>query len=94
MRFFFAFFGIDECNGDVTSAIYKMSVAMNIFVVPLAAGVLALGVVVYSFFSNVDFYPGRHPKPDAKPLPKWYGRLLFAVIGLVLIFTSLFKIQH
>jgi len=67
---------------------------MNIFIVPLAAGVLALGVVVYSFFSEVNFYPGKHPKPDAKPLPRWYGRLLFAVIGLVLIFTSLFKMQH
>ena len=66
---------------------------MNIFIltVPFAAGVLALGVVVYSFFSDANFYPGKHPKPDAKPLPRWYGRMLFGVIGLVLILTSLFK---
>jgi hypothetical protein len=42
----------------------------------------------------VDFYPGRHPKPDAKPLPRWYGRLFFAGIGLLLIYISLFKMQH
>ena len=71
-----------------------MPVAMNIFIVTFAGGVLLLGVVVYSFFSEVDFYPGKHPKPDAKPLPRWYGRLFFAVIGLLLIFTSLFKMQH
>jgi len=71
-----------------------MPAAMNMFVVPLAAGVLALGVVVYSFFSGVEFYPGKHHKPDAKPLPKWYGRLVIAVIGMVLILISLFKMQH
>jgi hypothetical protein len=81
-----------EVVGDVT---LKIPVPMNIFdIMPLAAGVLALGAVVYSFFTEVDFYPGRHPKPDAKPLPRWYGRLFFAGIGLLLIYISLFKMQH
>ncbi len=52
-----------------------MPITMNVFIVPFAAGVLALGVVVHSFFSEVDFYPGKHHNPNAKPLPRWYGRL-------------------
>jgi len=68
-----------------------MPVTMNFFIVPLAAGVLALGVVVYSFFSEVDFYPGKYPNPDVKPLPRWYGRLFFAGIGLLLVYVSLSK---
>lgn len=71
-----------------------MQAPMNVaFIMPLAAGVLALGIVVYSFFSEVDFYPGRHHKADAKPLPKWSGRLFFAGIGLLLIYISLSKLQ-
>jgi len=71
-----------------------MPVPMNIFfIMPLAAGVLAIGVAVYSFLSEVDFYPGRHHKADAKPMPRWYGRLFFGGIGLLLIYVSLSKLH-
>jgi hypothetical protein len=61
-----------------------------LFIAPLAAGVMSLGVVVYSFFTDQEFYPrGHRYDPEIKALPKWYGSMLFSVIGILLVYLSL-----
>ena len=65
----------------------------------LAAGIIQIlvGVVAIVFgFTAGEFYPAfmRRPRPDEKPLPKWLGRTISAVVGLWFILPGLSDLRH
>ena len=50
------------------------------------------GVVAIVFgFAGGTFYPAfmRRPRPDEKHMPKWLGRTIFVVVGVVFILGTL-----
>jgi hypothetical protein len=56
-----------------------------------------VGVVAIVFgLSSGGFYPAfmRRPKPDERPAPKWLGRTVFVVVGLILILSGLSDLRH
>jgi hypothetical protein len=65
----------------------------------MAAGIFQIfvGLVAIIFgLSAGAFYPAfmRRPKPDEKPAPKWLGRTIFVVVGVVFILSGLSDLRH
>jgi hypothetical protein len=65
----------------------------------LAAGILEIlvGVAGIAFASLPgSFYPAfiRQPRPDEKPMPKWLGRTIFVVVGVIFILSGLWELRH
>jgi hypothetical protein len=65
----------------------------------LAAGIfqIVVGVVAIAFGLLADtFYPAfmRRPKPDEKPMPKWLGRTISVLVGVVFILAGLSDLRH
>jgi hypothetical protein len=65
----------------------------------LAGGVfqIVVGLVAIVFgFTAGEFYPAfiRRPRPDEKPMPKWLGRTIFAVVGVAIILWGLADLRH
>ena len=65
----------------------------------MASGVFQIIVgtvaIVWRFAADA-FYPAfmRRPRPDEKPVPKWLGKTIFVVVGLVFIFAGLSDLRH
>ncbi len=60
----------------------------------MAAGIFQIfvGLVAIIFgFTADQFYRAfmRRPRPDGKPMPKWVGRTIFAVVGAGFIYSGL-----
>ena len=56
-----------------------------------------MGVVAIVFgFAGGTFYPAfmRRPRSDEKPMPKWLGRTIFAVVGVGFILSGLSDLRH
>ena len=52
---------------------------------------ILIGVAVIIFGFTVErFYPAfiRKPRPDEKPMAKWWGRTIFFVVGIVFIVSG------
>jgi hypothetical protein len=65
----------------------------------LAGGIFQVfvGVVaIVSGFTAEAFYPAfmRRPRPDEKPTPKWLGRTVFTVVGIVFILSGISDLRH
>jgi uncharacterized membrane protein HdeD (DUF308 family) len=65
----------------------------------VAAGIIQIVVGIVAIvwgFSAGTFYPAfiRRPRPDEKPVPKWIGRTIFAIVGIVFIFSGLSALRH
>ena len=47
-------------------------------------------------FTTGEFYPAfmRRPRPDEKPMLKWLGRTILAVVGVVFILSRLSDLRH
>ena len=65
----------------------------------MAAGIIQIlvGVVAIVFgFTGDAFYPAfmRRPRPDEKPMPKWLGRTIFAIVGVVFILSGLADLRR
>jgi hypothetical protein len=65
----------------------------------LAGGIfqIVVGLVAIVFgFTAGEFYPAfmRRPRPDEKPMPKWLGRTISAVVGVVFILSGLADLRH
>lgn len=65
----------------------------------MAGGIfqILVGVVAIVFGLLADaFYPAfmRRPRPDEKPMPKWLGRTISIVVGIVFILSGLRDLQH
>ena len=58
----------------------------------ILAGVAA---IVFGFTAS-EIYPAfmRRPQPDEKPMPKWLGRTIFAVVGVGFILSGLSDLRH
>jgi hypothetical protein len=65
----------------------------------VAAGIIQIVVgivaIVFGFLADA-FYPAfmRRPRPDEKPMPKWLGRVIFVVVGLVFITAGISSLRH
>jgi hypothetical protein len=58
---------------------------------------ISVGVVAIVFGLSADaFYPAfmRRPKPDEKPMPKWLGRTISVIVGIVFILSGLSDLRH
>jgi len=58
-------------------------------VMAIVAGV---GSILTGLGKKGEFHalgPGQRPKPDTKPLPRWFGRLWFVGIGGLFVYWSL-----
>jgi drug/metabolite transporter (DMT)-like permease len=60
---------------------------------PLAGGIFQIfvGLVAIVFGFTADaFYPTfmRRPRPDEKPMPKWAGRAISVVVGVIFILSG------
>jgi hypothetical protein len=58
---------------------------------------ISVGVVAIAFgLCAGAFYPAfmRRPKPDEKPAPKWLGRTVFVVVGVIFILSGLSDLRH
>jgi hypothetical protein len=60
----------------------------------LAAGIIQIlvGIVAIVFGLTADaFYPAfiRRPRPDEKPMAKWMGRTISAVVGFCFIASGI-----
>ena len=65
----------------------------------MAAGIfqILVGLVAIVFGFTADaFYPAfmRKPRSNEKPVPKWWGRTVFAVVGIVFIVSGLSYLRH
>jgi hypothetical protein len=65
----------------------------------LAGGIFQIfvGVVAIVFgFAGGTFYPAftRRPRSGEKPMPKWLGRKIFAVVGVGFILSGLSDLRH
>jgi hypothetical protein len=65
----------------------------------VAAGIIQIvvGSVAIGFGFIADaFYPAfmRRPRPDEKPMPKWLGRIICVVVGLVFITAGISSLRH
>ena len=51
---------------------------------------MGLVAIIFGFTAD-QFYPAfmRRPRPDEKPMPKWVGRTIFAVVGAGFIYSGL-----
>ena len=62
-------------------------------IAPVAAGIIQIVVgivaIVFGFLADA-FYPAfmRRPRPDEKPMPKWLGRTIFVLVGVVFILSG------
>ena len=65
----------------------------------MAAGtvriVVGIVAIVFGFLADA-FYPAfmRRPRPDDKPMPKWLGRIIFVVVGVVFIIAGISSLRH
>ena len=65
----------------------------------MAGGVfqILVGVVaiVFGFIAD-EFYPAfmRRPRPEEKPMPKWLGRTISIIVGVIFILSGLFDLRH
>lgn len=58
---------------------------------------MVVGVVAIVFgFTGGAFYPAfmRRPRPDEKPVPRWLGRVIFAIVAVVFILSGLSDLRH
>jgi putative Mn2+ efflux pump MntP len=65
----------------------------------LAGGIFQILVGVAAIvigFTAGEFYPAfmRRPRPDEKPMPKWLGKMISIVVGLVLILSGFSNLRH
>jgi hypothetical protein len=65
----------------------------------LAGGIFQIfvGLVAIVFgFTAGEFYPAfmRRPRPGEKPMPKWLGRTIFTVVGVVFILAGLSDLRN
>jgi hypothetical protein len=51
--------------------------------------------IVFGFTAG-ELYPAfmRRPRPDEKPMPKWLGRTIFAVVEVGFILSGLSDLRH
>ena len=68
----------------------KQLLAGGIFQIVVGVAAIVIG------FTTGEFYPAfmRRPRPDEKPMPKWLGRTIFAVVGVVFILSGLADLRH
>ena len=65
----------------------------------MAGGILQIcvgvGAIVFGFVAD-EFYPAfmRRPRPDEKPVPKWLGRTIAALVGIGFILSGLLDLRH
>jgi hypothetical protein len=52
--------------------------------------IVGITAIVWGF-STGEFYPAfmRRPRPGEKPMAKWLGRTIFAIVGVVFILSGL-----
>jgi hypothetical protein len=51
---------------------------------------LGVAAIVWAFLPGVTFYPGGFGIVDrTRPIPKWFGRILFTACGLFFIISGL-----
>ena len=65
----------------------------------MAGGIFQIfvGVVAIVFgLSAGAFYPAfiRRPRPDEKPAPRWLGRTIFVIVGVIFILSGLSALRH
>lgn len=56
---------------------------------------VGLVAIVFGFTAGA-FYPAfmRRPRPDEKPMSKWLGRTIFAVVGIWFIASGISEVLH
>ena len=65
----------------------------------MAAGIIQVVVgivaIVFGFLASA-FYPAfmRRLQPEEKPMPKWLGRTIFVVVGVVFITSGISALRH
>ena len=57
--------------------------------------IVGITAIVWGF-SPGAFYPAfmRRPRPDEKPMAKWLGRTIFAIVGVGFILSGLADLRH
>jgi len=58
--------------------------------------VVGVAGILFAFLPGGEFYPAfiRRHRPGEKPMPKWLGRTIFVVVGLVFILSGLSDLRH
>jgi hypothetical protein len=56
---------------------------------------VGVAAIVFGFTAG-EFYPAfmRRPRPDEKPIPKWLGNTISAVVGVAFILSGYRDLWH